>query len=399
MPAAFGRYLVRARLGAGAAGTVYAADDPMLGRKVAIKVIQTEGLNPDDRAEYLNRFTTEAQAGARCQHPGIVAVFDAGEVAGEPYLVMEFIDGLSLQRAISKGAALDPAGIVGEVLAALAYAHAHGIIHRDIKPANIMLGADGRAKLADFGIARLDRAPWTVAGRLLGTPSYMAPEQAMGEAADARADLFSTAAVLHMLLLGRPPFAGAHLADTLRRLTEPGEVDLSALASGPYSAAARQAPVLDGEPTQVMPIIAPELIAAATSCLARHIGPIAPLTVADLARRSPDTASFHAAVAAAIPDARAASAYLQARGDTAPPPSLLPPEAVEAARVALTREIGPIARLMVAEALRGAPSLDEFLSRLATRMPGGADGKEAVAFLKKITGRAAATVAASAKNF
>jgi len=233
LPAAFGRYLPVAKLGAGAIGTVFRAHDPLIGRFVAVKTIRLNSLDADQKAEYRERFHTEAQAGGRCAHPGIIAIFDAGEAQGQPYLVMEYVEGSSLHSILADPAAraaLNPAELMSELLEALGYAHARGIIHRDIKPANIMLTPDQRVKVADFGIARLDGASRTQIGTLLGTPGYMAPEQARGAAVDHRTDLFSAAAILFALLTGAAPFAGPTLPGTLLRLTDDSEADLSALA-------------------------------------------------------------------------------------------------------------------------------------------------------------------------
>jgi eukaryotic-like serine/threonine-protein kinase len=191
------RYRLDAELGRGAMGVVYRARDLKLDRTVAIKMISLEGLEPDADHEYRQRFTLEARAAGRLAHAGIVTIFDAreDEETGIPYLVMEYVEGQSLQslltrehRTLPLSSALQLAQGIAE---ALHYAHSQGVVHRDIKPANILVAVDGHAKIADFGIAKLNRTDLTLAGQVLGSPSYMAPEQLSEEGGDARSDLFS----------------------------------------------------------------------------------------------------------------------------------------------------------------------------------------------------------------
>lgn len=238
-PASFGRYVVLAPIGGGAMGMVHKAHDPAIDRVVAVKVMRAEVLEPSARDEYLERFRIEVRAAGRCQHPAIVAVYDFGEQEGSPYIVMEYVEGPTLS-AMLKDAGADRRAVAPrlaaamlQVLEGLDLAHSLGVIHRDIKPANILVTSDGRAKIADFGIARLDIASLTAVGGMVGTPSYMAPEQALGRKVDARADLFATAAILHEILLGRPPFAGGSLPETLLRLTGPDAADLGPLIGTP----------------------------------------------------------------------------------------------------------------------------------------------------------------------
>jgi eukaryotic-like serine/threonine-protein kinase len=229
-PSLIGRYRVEAMLGGGAMGVVYRAHDPEINRKVAIKLVRAELLQGDDRVSYLQRFRGEAQAAGRCSHPNIVTVHDLGVHEGNPFLAMEYVPGVNLASVLAKGVRLQPkaaASIILLVLDALACAHAAGIVHRDIKPANILLAdhaaPDGararhRVKVTDFGIARIDATRWTAVGDVVGTPSYMSPEQCRGGIIDARSDLFSTAAVLFELLAGVPPFAGQTYQEIVYRL-------------------------------------------------------------------------------------------------------------------------------------------------------------------------------------
>lgn len=228
LPAAFGRYEPLEQLGAGAMGKVYLAVDPLIDRMVAVKVINTDLVNPDSRAEFLERFRTEVRAAAQCAHPAIVSVYDFSDDGPMPYIVMEFVPGNTLSSLMRQ--AQDDAGraavpelvrVVLQVLDALAAAHAVGVVHRDIKPGNIMVTPRGAVKITDFGIARLGDSTMTMMGGMVGSPSYMAPEQALGQAVDHRADIFSTAAVLFQILLGHTPFGGSGVTDTLVRLAGP----------------------------------------------------------------------------------------------------------------------------------------------------------------------------------
>ena len=241
-PASFGRYQVLAPIGGGAMGTVYKAHDPNIDRVVAVKVMRAEALDPSARQEFLERFRVEVRAAGRCAHPAIVAVYDFGEQDGAPYIVMEHVEGRTL-AALLKDADSDRRGMAPRLAAAmlqildgLGAAHGLGIVHRDIKPSNILITTGGRAKIADFGIARLDVGSLTAAGGMIGTPSYMAPEQALGRTVDARADLFAASAILYETLLGRPPFVGASLPETLLKLTSPDAADLGTLAGTPLGA-------------------------------------------------------------------------------------------------------------------------------------------------------------------
>jgi hypothetical protein len=209
----FGRYEILAELGRGAMGVVYKAHDPQIGRVVALKTILLRGQEPEEEEEFRKRFLCEAQAAGRLQHPGIVAIYDAGqdEENQDPFIVLEFVGGESLNRILSreKKFSLPRAlQLAEEIAEALDYAHAQGVVHRDIKPANILVSEDGHAKIADFGIAQLNLAHFTLPGRVLGTPAYMAPEQLSGEGADGRSDLFSVGVILYAMVTGHSPFQG-----------------------------------------------------------------------------------------------------------------------------------------------------------------------------------------------
>jgi serine/threonine-protein kinase len=217
-PAKIGRYEILAELGQGAMGTVYKARDPMMDRTVAIKVIRTTGLPPTELQRYKQRFQREAMTAGKMSHPGIVTIYDISEdEAGHPYMVMEFVEGDVLYNQLhpdEKGKlpqrpplarSLD-IGI--QIAEALAYAHGRGVMHRDIKPANILVTPEGRAKIADFGVAKLTGTEGTATARVVGTPAYMSPEMCTGGTVDARTDIFSLGAMLYWMTTGEKPFPG-----------------------------------------------------------------------------------------------------------------------------------------------------------------------------------------------
>ena len=208
-----GRYDLVRVLGKGAMGLVYEGRDPNLDRRVAIKTIKVENLSDEAAAEYEVRFRTEARSAARLQHPNIVSVYDSDRDGDVAFLVMEFVQGDDLKHHLDKGEVYtleQTVAIMGDLLSALDYAHKQSIVHRDIKPANLLVQANGRIKLADFGVARIqDSGEATRAlGSIVGTLKYMSPEQLEGRPIDARADLFAAGVVLYQLLTGARPFDG-----------------------------------------------------------------------------------------------------------------------------------------------------------------------------------------------
>jgi eukaryotic-like serine/threonine-protein kinase len=220
-----GRYQVVQRLGAGAFGTVYKAKDKILGRMVAIKTIRLEGLAAQGASleELVDRFEREAQVSAQLRHPNIVTIYDIGEADGMSYLAMEFIDGVGLERVIASAGRLPlerAASIAAQVADALDFAHKNNVVHRDIKPANIMIEPGDRVKVTDFGIAKVTNSVdhLTATGSLLGTPSYMSPEQARGSALDGRSDLFAVGAVFYEMLAGTKAFRGESITGLIFKI-------------------------------------------------------------------------------------------------------------------------------------------------------------------------------------
>ena len=205
LPEKIGKYQVRSMLGEGAMGVVYEGFDPDIERQVAIKILHPHLVTEKSGGEFLERFKREAKSAARCIHPNIVMVLEYGQDQDMPYIVMEFVEGSSLQEIIrtGRGIALQKSlSVISQLLKALHAAHQLGIVHRDIKSANVMILRDGGSvKLADFGIARVAESPeLTMTGAIVGTPKYMAPEQMFGLKVDSRADLFSVAMVFLDLL-------------------------------------------------------------------------------------------------------------------------------------------------------------------------------------------------------
>jgi eukaryotic-like serine/threonine-protein kinase len=243
-----GRYRVIRKLGTGGMANVYLAEDEELGRRVAIKIL-------DDRhcadEQFVERFRREANAAAALSHPNIVSIYDRGATDGTYYIAMEYVEGQTLKEVVRQGVPSVRTAIayVRQILAALRVAHHRGLVHRDIKPHNIILDAEGRAKVTDFGIARSGASQMTEAGSIIGTAQYLSPEQAKGAPVDERSDLYSLGIVLYELLTGTVPFTGTtpleiamkHLSQvpeppSRRRPDLPPELDkvaLRALAKDP----------------------------------------------------------------------------------------------------------------------------------------------------------------------
>jgi eukaryotic-like serine/threonine-protein kinase len=210
-PERLGKYEIRGALGKGAMGTVYKGFDPHIERLVAIKTIRKDLAEPELAAQYMARFKNEAKAAGRLHHPNIVGVYEYGEDENVTFIAMEYVEGAGLREYLNRRAEFDFAQLVAlmdQLLNALEFAHARGVVHRDIKPSNLIVTGQGVLKVADFGIARVDRTDLTMAGMLIGTPLYMSPEQCRGLEIDSRSDLFSVGVVLYELLTGEKPFRG-----------------------------------------------------------------------------------------------------------------------------------------------------------------------------------------------
>src|SRR6266550_460554 len=228
-----GRYRILRKLGTGGMANVYLAEDEVLGRRVAIKILNDRHAGDD---QFVERFRREAKNAASLSHPNIVSIYDRGEAEGTYYIAMEYLDGRSLKELIvARGPAPVNVAIdyARQILGAIRFAHRHGIVHRDIKPHNVLVDAEGRLKVTDFGIARAGVSQMTEAGSIIGTAQYLSPEQAKGAPVDQTSDLYSVGVVLYELLTGVVPFSG----DT------PVEIAMKHLSTIPEPPSAKRADV------------------------------------------------------------------------------------------------------------------------------------------------------------
>ena len=202
-------------------GIVYEGFDPFIERTVAIKTIQKSLIDKPEAEEILGRFRREAQAAGRLTHPNIVTVYEYGEDGDVAFIAMEFVIGMELKEHFDRTMRFqinDSTKIMTQLLDALEYSHNRGVIHRDIKPSNILITKDGQVKIADFGIAKIESSDLTQAGTVLGTPSYMPPEQFMGLAADRRSDIYSAGVIFYQLLIGERPFTGSNMTIIMHKV-------------------------------------------------------------------------------------------------------------------------------------------------------------------------------------
>ncbi len=230
-PSKIGRYTILGELGKGAMGVVYRGRDESLEREVAVKVLLGRTSDLTSR----ERFQREARAVARLQHANIVTVYELGEHEGAPFMAMELLEGLDLQRAIQSGIRPDPKAtlpVVLQILAGLAEAHAGGIVHRDMKPSNVFLPHRRPAKIMDFGLARMSDSGASTTGEIAGTPNYMSPEQVRGMRLDGRSDLFSTGLILYELVTGEKAYPGDSIVTLLFKIAHE-DADLSLIPPGP----------------------------------------------------------------------------------------------------------------------------------------------------------------------
>jgi len=231
LPERIGRYTILEKLGEGAMGAVYLGRDDDLDREVAIKVMSRGEKDQTARA----RFLREARAAARLQHPNIIVIYELGEHEGAPYMALEYLEGIDLQRGIEKGVKPDPrftVPVVLQLLAGLGHAHDHGIVHRDVKPSNVFLPMGGPAKVMDFGVARLaGHNVTTTSGVISGTPSYMSPEQIQGGDLDGRSDLFSVGLILYELVTGEKAFKAETVVAVFFKVLHE-DVDLTLIPRG-----------------------------------------------------------------------------------------------------------------------------------------------------------------------
>jgi serine/threonine-protein kinase len=435
-----GRYRIEALLGTGAMGEVYRAHDPAIDRLVAIKVVRPELVAGSSGEQLLERFRREARAAGRRFHPNIVAIWDFGDDNGTPFLVMELVEGQSLDQLIKSCGSLEPrrsVAIITQVLSALGFAHASGIVHRDIKPSNIMVLQGDQVKVADFGIARLEASEFTIVGDLLGTPAYMAPEQLSGSPIDHRTDLFATGVILFEMLTGVKPFRGKSITEIISFMEKRGPEDIRALnpavpeamkqvigksvafdpaqryadAAAFSRAVADAMPGLSGEPqlTANAPQTASgggsfsaELLRETERDLATFIGPMASIAVKRAVRNASDLLGLYELLGRQVADPKDRAEFLArgrqraaaGLGRPRPPPVAAPAKTIERQSVSpaqspnaasivaiesdLTRYIGPIARILVKRELGKFESLAKLCLVLATHIP---DERQRRAFL------------------
>lgn len=372
LPQRLGKYLVSRVLGEGAMGVVYEALDPDIHRPVAIKAIRGSLLAPGAEAlDGAGRFLVEAQAAGRLSHPNIVSVYEYGQTGDQRYIAMEYVAGVCLHEPLALGFRLplaDTLSLVDQLLDALECAHAQGVWHRDIKPANLLLTPEGRLKVTDFGIARIDGGAPTRHTSVLGSPGYMAPERYTNDAPDARVDLFACGVLLYELLTGRAPFRGAAGA-VMYQVMHDEPPPPSTLGLDPPVPAALDAVVAramakraDDRPADAA-AMREALVAAAASAGT----PIAPRLSAETMHRL--RAARPSATTQRLPRAMA----VMPRGSTPPPsaPSSTPSlpgwdaKALLVIEQLLLPHVGPMTRHVVRSATRHASDLSALLAALA----------------------------------
>ena len=385
-----GKYEVRRELGRGAMGVVYEGYDPLIKRLVALKTIRPDQLAGEERGTVLARFRREAQAAGRLSHPNIVPIYEFGEDGGVSYIAMEFVRGRELKACFDAGERFRPADVVrimGEILAALDYSHRQGVIHRDVKPANIFLLDDGSVKVADFGIAHVESSNLTQVGTVLGTPSYMSPEQILGLPVDGRSDLFSAGVILYQFLTGERPFAGS-AATTMQKVLKEDPLPPSTLN-------VQVLPMMDAVVRKAMAKRADDRYQTAHE-FADAIRAAAPGAAAGAARASaaePTLVATAAAAPAAEPTVIATAAPTLARAPVAPDaaPAANAPAAAAAATVPARKSTMPA---VVAGAVAGVVVVGALVWQLRERP--AADAAKAPPAVAAATAPAAAPVPAAA---
>lgn len=396
VPATLGEYEIREVIGKGAMGVVYKGFDPHIRRIVALKTIRKDLVDDDQEASLLARFRNEAQAAGKLSHPGIVGVYEWGEAGDVAFLAMEYVEGNSLREYFVRGTRFeigDAVSVMVQLLDALQHAHDHGVWHRDIKPANIIIMKNGKLKIADFGIARIESSTLTQVGAVMGTPGYMSPEQYSGRTVDWRADLFSAGVVMYQLLTGERPFSGS--AETIaykvcheqprppsgvegaRCGTEFDAVVMTALAKRPeerfQAARAFRDALLEAHAGPASPTLSEETILNEPARPTAHLEPSQPSQPSQAAARSnppspsqPGTAAPPAGSSPGTPAAK-----------TVPPPGW---DADQLKRIeqALARVVGPVGKVLVRRAAQQTTDVQQLYRMVAENL---GNEEERTAFL------------------
>ena len=339
-PLRLGKYDIQSVLGKGAMGVVYKGYDPNIERTVAIKTVRKDLVDADIAQQFMSRFKNEARAAGRLHHPNIVGIYEYGEDDLVAFIAMEFVEGSGLREYLNRKARFEfgqLVGIMSQLLRALEFAHGKGVVHRDIKPSNLILTPRGELKVADFGIARIDQSDLTMAGTLVGTPSYMSPEQYQGSRGDHRSDLFSAGVVFYELLTGEKPFTGS--VETIgHRICHDDPRAPSRVSTLP---------------------LPPGIDALLATALAKS--PDA---------RFQDAWAFHQALQKAAGEAaiHVEETVLNVAGIELPPPLSAAWDDATLTTLAreLARYVGPMAKVLVRQAATHASSLDEMYAVLAT---------------------------------
>ena len=404
-----GKYAISEVLGKGAMGIVYKAFDPHIRRTVALKTFRKELDDDDQTAMLRERFRNEAQGAGRLSHPGIVAVYDVVEEGEIVFLAMEYVQGNSLREYFNRGTRFegrDAISVMAQLLDALHYAHEQGVWHRDIKPANLIIMNNGKLKVADFGIARIDSSTLTQTGAVMGTPGYMAPEQYSGNPVDWRADIFSAGVVMYQLLTGVRPFTGntdmiaykiCHEQQALPSEADPGRcttqfdaVTTKALAKNPedryQNALAFRDAMLEAHAAPVSPAVSEQTLINEQSRSLWHSERSRPVGQHESSQPSHSSGT----------SPRSQPMSSQPSQPSFPDPSqpsvkTLPPPGWEAAVLKqiehqLTRIVGPVAKVLVRRGAAGTTDIDRLYALLAENLAGPEERSKFLAGRQQLQG-------------
>lgn len=398
-PLQLGKYAVSEVLGKGAMGIVYKGFDPHLRRTVALKTIRKDLIDDDQTAVLLARFRNEAQAAGQLSHPGIVSVYQWGEIDDIVFLAMEYVAGNSLREYFNRGRRFeggDAVSVMVQLLDALNYAHEQGVWHRDIKPANMIIMNNGKLKIADFGIARIETSNLTQTGTVMGTPGYMAPEHYRGPSVDWHADIFSAGVVMYQLLTGVRPFTGSpesiaykicHIdpvppseADPERCSAQFDAVAMKALAKNPAerydTAAVFRDALLGAYAAPVSPAVSEDTV------ISELIRP---------SMRQESSPSTHpSGVSAPSQPSGSFRETTQPVSTTVPPPGW-DGAVLKQIEQQLVRIVGPIAKVMVKRAAAGTTDIDRLYRAIAENLGSDEERANFLAGRKRLQGVEAGT--------